>query len=175
MTTNAPRAPHLAALLSQHQVEITAAWAQMTQEIPGSRYGEYPLDEIRSWLALETQATLKTLSTGPYEPTEAYLRDIALITLESGFGIAGVIEGLLLFREAALPIIDRAYAEDEKQLERATTALDAYLRLKVGRFGYLYAEAMDRELRRSDPMARTGRQEAGRFSALPAQRLQEET
>jgi signal transduction histidine kinase len=148
MTTNAPRAPHLAALLEQHQDEIITIWAEMSQDIPGSRYGDYALGEIRAWLTLETEATIKTLSTGSYEPTEAYLRDVALGSLESGFGIAEVIEGLLLFREAVLPVLRRAYAGDDSQLDAATALLDAYLRLKVGRFGHLYAEAMDREMRR---------------------------
>ena len=155
MTMNAPRAPELAALLNQHQDEITIAWAKMMQQIPGSRYGAYSLEQIRSWLSLETEATLKTLSTGSYEPTEAYLRDIALGSLEAGFGIAELIEGLLLFREAALPVIHRTYAEKDPQLDRAIAVLDAYLRLKVGRFGHLYAEAMDRELRRSEQRFRT--------------------
>jgi signal transduction histidine kinase len=148
VTAKAPKAPYLAALLDESRDEITLSWAKMSQEIPGSRYAEYTLDQVRSWLFLETEATIKTLSTGSYEPTETYLRDIALGTLESGFGIAEVIEGLLLFRQAALPVIRRAYAEDEPQLDRAIATLDAYLRLKVGRFGHLYAEAKDREMRR---------------------------
>ena len=155
MTPNAPKAPQLAALLKQHQDEITAAWAEMSRDIPGSRYGEYTLDEVSAWLSLETEATLKTLTTGSYEPTEAYLRDVALGTLESGFGIAEVIEGLLLYREAALPYLHSAYGEDEVQLNRAVAALDAYLRLKVGRFGYLYAQAMDAELLDSEQRFRT--------------------
>jgi PAS domain S-box-containing protein len=155
MTPNAPKAPQLAALLRQHQEEITAAWARMSRDIPGSRYREYTLDEVSAWLSLETEATLQTLATGSYEPTEAYLRDVALGTLESGFGIAEVIEGLLLYREAALPYLYDFYGEDGVQLDSAIAALDAYLRLKVGRFGYLYAQAMDAELRSSEQRFRT--------------------
>ena len=155
MGTETPKAPEVAALLNQYQDEILAAWAKMAQRIPGSRYSQYTLDEIRTWLSLETEATIKTLSTGSYEPTKSYLRDIALGSLESGFGIAEVIEGLLLFREAALPIIQRAYPEDDGQLQETIAVLDAYLRFKVGRFGHLYAEATDRELRRSEQRFRT--------------------
>lgn len=155
MGTEAPKAPEVAALLSRHQDEILAAWAKMAQEIPGSRYRQYTLDEIRTWLSLETEATIKTLSTGSYEPTKSYLRDVALGSLESGFGISEVIEGLLLFREAALPIIQRAYPQDDGQLQETIAVLDAYLRFKVGRFGHLYAEATDRELRRSEQRFRT--------------------
>ncbi len=155
MTPNAPKAPQLAALLRQHQDEITTAWARMSQDIPGSRYSDYTLDEVSAWLSLETEATLETLSTGSYEPTEIYLRDVALGTLESGFGIAEVIEGLLFYREAALPYIHSAYGEDEALLNSAIATLDAYLRLKVGRFGQLYAEAMDAELLDSEQRFRT--------------------
>lgn len=155
MTPNAPRAPQLAALLRRHQDEITLVWARMSQDIPGSLYAAYPLDQIQEWLSLETAATLETLTTGSYEPTENYLREVALGTLETGFGIAEVIEGLLLYREAARPFIHGAYGEDEAQLNSAIAALDAYLRLKVGRFGYLYAQAMDAELRSSEQRFRT--------------------
>jgi PAS domain S-box-containing protein len=155
MTINAPKAPNLADLLDQHRDEILAAWARSAQRLPDSRYSQYTLEEICAWLSLETEATLETLSTGSYEPTEAYLRNIALGSLEAGFGIAELIEGLLLFREAALPVIHRAYAQDGAQLEAAIAVLDAYLRLKVGRFGHIYAEAMEAELRRSEQRFRT--------------------
>ncbi len=155
MTIKAPKAPQLADLLDQHQDEITTAWAKMSQDIPGSRYSEHTLDEVRTWLSRETEATLKTLSTGSYEPTEAYFRDASLGSLEAGFGIAEMIESLLLFREAALPVLQRAYTGDDAQLNAAIAVLDAYLRLKVGRFGHIFAEAMEAELRRSEQRFRT--------------------
>ena len=155
MTINAPKAPQLADLLDHHRDEILGAWAESAQRLPDSRYSQYTLDEIRTWLSLETDATLETLYTGSYEPTEAYLRTISLGSLEAGFGIAELIEGLLLFREAALPVLHRAYVDDNEQLNAAIAALDAYLRLKVGRFGHIYAEAMEAELRHSEQRFRT--------------------
>jgi PAS domain S-box-containing protein len=155
MATTAPRAPDLATLIDRHRDEITEAWARSSQRLPGSRYGEHPLSEIQSWLSPETDATVTTLSTGLYGPTEAYLQETALGCLEGGFGISEVIENLMLFREAALPFILRAYPPGAPQLDRALTALDAYLRFKVGRFGRYYAEAVDQELRRSEQRLRT--------------------
>jgi PAS domain S-box-containing protein len=155
MTMNAPRAPHLAALLAQHQDEITTAWAEETRGIPGSRYAQHSVDEIRSWLSDETEATVSTLSTGSFEPTEEYLRDVARGTLEAGFGISEVIEGLMLFRQAVMPVLFRAYPVGDPRFNDAISALDNYLRFKVGRFGTLYAEAVDMELRRSEQRFRT--------------------
>ncbi len=66
MTNSAPMAPHLAELLSQHRDEIATAWAKSVQSIPGSQYGQRSLSEVRSWLSLETEATVSTLATGSY-------------------------------------------------------------------------------------------------------------
>ena len=51
MITSAPRAPELAALLKRNQDEIKKAWAKISHDIPGSRYGAYSLDEIGAWLS----------------------------------------------------------------------------------------------------------------------------
>ena len=155
ITRQAPKAPHLAALLGRHQGGIATTWAEMVHNRPGTRYAEHPVAEIRSWLAHGVAAAVETLSSGSYEATDAYLWDMSLTRLRMGFDISEVIEGLLLLREATLPVIQQTYLAGSTEIDGARTALDTYLRFMVGRFGHRYAEAMDRELRESEERFRT--------------------
>jgi PAS domain S-box-containing protein len=71
------------------------------------------------------------------------------------FDISEVTEGLLLLKEAALPVIQQAYRIDSTERQEAISALETYLRFAVGRFGHLYAEAMEKELREIGERFRT--------------------
>jgi PAS domain S-box-containing protein len=155
MTRQAPKAPHLAALLDRHREEIATAWAEMAHNLPGTRYAEHPVAQIRSGLSRGVAAAVETLSTGSYEAVETHLRDISLARLQMGFDISEVTEGLLLFREATVPVIRQACLAGSAEFDEAMTALDTYLRFAVGRFGHLYSEAMERELRESEERFRT--------------------
>ena len=155
MTKEAPREPHLAALLDQHQDEIASTWAEMAHNLSGTRYAEHSVAEIRSWLPRGVAAAVETLSTGSFEAVEAYLRDISLIRLQMGFDISEVTQGLLLFREAARPVIQRSFRAGSAELDHVMAAWDTYLRFLVGRFGHLYAQRMERELRQSEERFRT--------------------
>jgi hypothetical protein len=64
MSAKAPKTPHRAALLEENQDAITLSWAKLSQEIPGSRYPQDALAQVRTWLSLVSQATLKSLVTG---------------------------------------------------------------------------------------------------------------
>jgi PAS domain S-box-containing protein len=72
-----------------------------------------------------------------------------------GFDISEVTEVLLLFRDATLPIIEQPYPTGSTEFRETVFALDTYLRFVVGRFGHLYAEAMESELRESEERFRT--------------------
>jgi PAS domain S-box-containing protein len=66
-----------------------------------------------------------------------------------------VIEGLLIFKEAALPVIQQAGLTGSAEIDEAMTALDTYLRFVAGRSGHLYTEVMETELRKSEERFRT--------------------
>ena len=155
MTRQAPKLPHLAALLYQHQDDIATTWAEMAHNLPGTRYAEHSVAEIRSWLSRGVAAAAETLSTGSYETTEAHLGEISRTRLQMGFDISEVTEGLLLLKDAALPIIQQACRSGSEEIHEAIAALESYLRFAVGRFGHLYAKAMERELRESEERFRT--------------------
>ena len=155
MREQAPKAPYLADQLHDHQDEIAAAWAEQIGKLPDSRYGAYPQAEVLGWASKGVSAAIQALSTGSYEPAEIYLQDISLTRLQMGFDISEVIQALLLLKESALPVIEQASLDGPFDCAQAAAALDRYLRFVVGRFAYLYAQAMDRELRQSEERFRT--------------------
>ncbi len=155
MKAQAPKAPYLAGLLRDHQDEIAAAWAEQVRNLPNSRYGHYALDEVLTWLSRGVAAAIEALSTGSYEATEAHLGDISPTRLQMGFDISEVTEALLLFKESTAPVIKKACLDGSIEFDAAMAVLDKYLRFAVSRFGHLYAEAMERELRASEERFRT--------------------
>ena len=155
MTRQAPKAPHLAVLISRHKDEIAATWAEMAHNLSGTRYADHSVAEIQSWLSRGVMAAVETLSTGSYEGAEIHLRDISLTRLQMGFDISEVAEVLLLLREAILPVIQQAHSIGSAEFSETVSTLDTYLRFVVGRFGHLYAEAMESELRESEERFRT--------------------
>jgi PAS domain S-box-containing protein len=155
MTRQAPKAPHLAAQLGRNQDHIASTWAAMTHNLSGTRYADHSVAEIQSWLAHGVAAAVETLSTGSYEAMEAYLRDMSSTRLQMGFDISDVTEGLLLFKDAALPSIQQTCRPDSPEIQEAIMALETYLRFAVSRFGHFYAEAMETELRESEERFRT--------------------
>ncbi|MBN1138240.1 MAG: PAS domain S-box protein [Anaerolineae bacterium] len=155
MTRQAPKVPYLAALLSQHQDDIASTWAEMAHSLPGTRYAEQPVAELRSCLLRGVAAAVETLSTGSYEATEAHLRDMSSTRSQMDFDISEVTEVLLLLKEAALPAIQQAYRADPVKIDKALTALEIYLRFAVSRLGHLYAEALEKELAESEERFRT--------------------
>ena len=155
MTRQAPKAPPLAALLSRHQDDIATIWAEMAHNLSSTRYAEHSVAEIRSWLSHGIAAAVETLSTGSYAATEDYLRELSHTRLQMEFDISEVTEGLLLLKEATLPVIQHAFPTGSAVSQDAITALETYLRYTVGRFGHLYAEAMEKELREIGERFRT--------------------
>jgi len=155
MKEQAPKAPYLADLLRAHREEVASTWAERVRDLPESRYRAYPRAEVLGWLSQGVTAAIETLGSGSYEPAEAYLRNISLTRLRMGFDIAEVIQALLLFKESALPVIELASLDGSIESGAATAVLERYLRFVVGRFGHLYAEAMETELRQSEERFRT--------------------
>ena len=134
------RDPNLTALLDRHRGEIATAWAEMVYRLPDSHYREQPLEELRASTMRGLWAIIEALSSGSYAALEAYLTDVSLTRLEMGFDISEVIEALLLSKDAALPVIWRAFPPSSVEAQEAIAQLDGCLRCMIGRFGKLYAE-----------------------------------
>jgi PAS domain S-box-containing protein len=127
----------------------------MVHALPDTRYRDYPMAELRTWLSRGLAVAIETLTSGSYQEMETYLRDISMARLQMGFDISEVIEALLLLREAALPIWTQDRPVQAPQACEELTHFDGYLRHLISRFGHLYAEAMDGELRQSEERFRT--------------------
>jgi PAS domain S-box-containing protein len=155
MTGETWRAPHLAALLAQNKAEIVTTWAGLARDLPGGRYAQHDLAELRAWFLPALEAAIETCASGSFAATEAHLHRVALDRLGMGFGIAEVIEGLLLLGEAVRRAVPGPGPVDGAGPEAVRPALDAYLRAAAGCFGQLYTQAMDRELRASEERFRT--------------------
>lgn len=136
----------LAALLSQCQEEIAAAWAEKVHRLPGAHYNQHSMGEIQAWGVRAISIAVETLSTGSTEAAEAYLGETSLARLQLEFDIGEVIEGQFLLRDAAWAVIVHGFAPGVAPSTADLTDLDAYLRFMVGRFGQLYAELMTRRL-----------------------------
>jgi len=113
------------------------------------------MPSIRSWRsALAFHGGLQPLLIpclrGCYEAAEVHLKDIARTRSQMDFDISEIAEVLLLLKDAALPVIQRAYPAGSTEIHEAITALETYIRFTVGRFGHLYAKAIEKELRESE-------------------------
>ena len=64
MKGQAPKAPYLAGLLRDHQDTIVADWVEQVYNLPNSRYGHYPKDDVMAWLSRGAAAAIEALSTG---------------------------------------------------------------------------------------------------------------
>ena len=150
MTRRAPQLPSLSVLLDRHRFEIASTWAELARNLPGSHYAEQALAETRACLLDGVGAAAETLSTGSYEATEAHLDDISRTRSHMDFDISEIMEALLLLKEAALPFMQETWPEGSTELKDAIVALETYLRFAAGRFGHLYAQAMQTELKESE-------------------------
>jgi signal transduction histidine kinase len=147
-TEQAVLASGLATVLELHREEIAVSWAERVHGVPDSRYGGQPLEELCASAMRGLGAMVDALATGSYTALESYLSDVCLARLQMGFGIAEVIEALLLCKNAALPLIRQAYPLDSPTPWALISELDACLRWMVGRFGELFATETRRILQK---------------------------
>ncbi|MGD8855318.1 MAG: GAF domain-containing sensor histidine kinase [Chloroflexota bacterium] len=136
----------LASLLEENQNEITMAWAEKAQKLPYSSHVEVPFEELVESLALGLAAMIEGLRTGSARAMESYLKGVALFRVGSGFDISEVLGTLLMLRDAALPVVLRAYSADFGQATLTINQLDASLRYMSTRLASLFAEGIERRL-----------------------------
>lgn len=154
MTGNVEPAKDLATLLELYQDEITATWAKKAHNQPGSRFGQVPLAELKLSAARGLVAFINSLKTGSPLALEAYLREVSLDRLASGFEISEVLEALLLLREAALPIVWRMYSSEPTKAMDASIQLDTGLRYMAARLATLYAKGIEQRLQEQQQQTR---------------------
>jgi signal transduction histidine kinase len=136
----------LAALLRQHQDEITTAWAELVQASPGSQYYALPPQDVRSLTLWGLRAIMESLETGSRVLLEEYLAGACPAGSEAAPDAAAVTEALLLCKDAAVPVIVDTCGPDSSKSWALISELDACLRWMAGRLASLFAAEMSRQL-----------------------------
>jgi signal transduction histidine kinase len=136
----------LAALLDQHRCIISEAWSADLHALPGTRYEDHPLRELRSWTDQGIAVAIEALARGSANVIDPYLLDVAQTRLHMGFGISEVIQGLLCLQEAVLPVLETQFPPGSPIAREMAAQLSQYQRFVAGRFGHLFSEALTRDL-----------------------------
>jgi signal transduction histidine kinase len=146
MTSDLRKMSELAVLLKSHEDEIAAAWAKEVHSIPSFHYQQYPLEKVTQWTTQGLTVIIESFTLGSSQVLEKYLNGTAFTRLQEGFPIYEVTEGLLLAREAILPVILGFYQTDSQKAIEALNQLDICLRYMVGYFGTIYSESLHNQL-----------------------------
>jgi len=133
-------------LLNQHQEEISKAWAEMVQALPGSPYSSLPPEDVRSLTLRGLEGIVESLETGSPAFLEEYLGDICAAGSDAIPDASTVTEALLLCKDAALPVIRDACGADSSAAWALVSPLDARLRWMVGRVTSMCMGEMRRQL-----------------------------
>ncbi len=135
MTAWSGRVPTLASMLRANDEAVSADWAWLVHNMPGSSYGGQPLDDLRASTSRGLRAIIEALHTGFDRALDSYLKEISLMHLNMGFEIAEVIEALLLFEVAALPVVWRSCTADSPKGREMADCIMRCSHWMAGHFG----------------------------------------
>jgi signal transduction histidine kinase len=148
MTVQIDAAPGLAALLTRQRDAIAATFVGRAGQLSGSRYGELPEEELRTSAERLVDAAAAALAAGSAEPLEEPLARLSRRRLRQGFDVGEVIEGLLIWREAALLAAWNSFPTSAPEAAAATSPIKACARIMIARLGQLFARVMQQDLER---------------------------
>ncbi|HKP54231.1 MAG TPA: GAF domain-containing sensor histidine kinase [Chloroflexia bacterium] len=150
------RCPALADLMEGYREEIVAAWVRLLYSMDDSHYldrhwthyRERPVTELQSAARNCVLGLVALFRTGDHERLAEYTEQMCEVQVGQGFDIAEVIEGHLLLKDAALPVIERESGWDlgDEASVKMLSALDAALRWLVIRFSKLYSMTLNSRL-----------------------------
>jgi signal transduction histidine kinase len=142
MEKNFGKPPDLDNLLSAHKKNIVDEWANKIMGLPGSHYSRYPIDEIKDWVSRDLDAIINVNKGGFEQATNAYLIETAAARQEDGFSIYDLTEGLLISKEAILPVIRSSFPENCIRTLDLVAQLDDRLRRLIVKLELIFSEAM---------------------------------
>ena len=140
-------AQQLAGTVREHKEEIAASLAERDRFLADSHYNHLSQEELRASARRALTALADALNTSTYTALDAYLTDVSLTRLRSGFDSGEVTEGLLLCKEAVLPVMLRIHGSDSALAWAMSAELDACTRWMAGRFNALYTAETKRRFR----------------------------
>lgn len=138
-------APAIAALLLSRLDEASSRWLDAVHRQSRNRYRDLPRDELAAIPRRGITAIAEALGSGSDSHVDAFLADIARARMRQGFSIGQVIDGLLLLREAALPVLAEAAPPGSLEGYENTARFERLVRYMLSRFSELFAEAMQQE------------------------------
>lgn len=162
--------PSLVEILKDHQDDIVAIWGVMLHELPNSHYNQVSMDTLTRQLRNDLKNITNYLDTGHNEILDAFLSSLSQERFNMGFRLQDVMQGILIAKEAILPIIWKAYPPGSYEKHDAIATLDGILRRMVGRFSELYNNeffASSQKQQRRTAMMLESIQNAGSSLELP--------
>jgi signal transduction histidine kinase len=136
----------LASLLRSYQDEISTTWAKSVRNLPESRYKEFSLADLENWALHWIVNIIEKLNTGSSQSLYEHVDKVVDARLEAGFQIYEVTEGLLLSKEAIMPVIWSLYSTNTSGAIEAIHQLDQVLRQIITRFEHYFSDAMHQQL-----------------------------
>ncbi|MCJ7548439.1 MAG: GAF domain-containing sensor histidine kinase [Anaerolineae bacterium] len=146
-------ARRLAALLEQHQQEITQAWVEVIHHLPDSLHCEQSPVEVHACVARGFDAVVAALTTNSRAAVRAYLTGACFSSVQMGFDVYAVIWALLQCRNAVLPILRGVNAADSTTAQTFVTQIDVVLCWMLSDLTELYTASEHRMLQ--EQQART--------------------
>lgn len=133
---------NLSDLLACHREEIASAWAARACALPGSRYAEWPFEELVAWARRALDAVMESERSGSAGALTAHASLLSRTRAEQNFEIEQVVEGLLLLGEEALPYIAEVSPNRPGEALKLAVQVQAALRSMAARFAASFASAM---------------------------------
>ncbi|KAB8143516.1 GAF domain-containing sensor histidine kinase [Chloroflexia bacterium SDU3-3] len=137
----------LAALLEQHQHELSHAWAALIQQRTGGLEALMPQQSMLEIAQQGLAALIDALATGSLQILDDYISDVCMWRLRPGYDSGEVVEALLLAKTAALPVLMSATGPSAEDAEAAIARFDSHIHWAIGRFTTHHAEAAAYDLR----------------------------
>jgi hypothetical protein len=147
LVTDLPR------LLDRHREDVAVAWSAAVRSLPSPRYAAQTDAALRDVIRRGLAAMSQTIASASHASLDEYLAELSATWYEQGFDTGEVVEGLLLWREATIRAVKRAYPNDSQASYAAVGELDPYLRYLISRFSQLYSVAINRDLREQKQQA----------------------
>jgi|GEM_PF-2053492 len=142
-------ASELRYVLERHAADIAAAWAELADRLPDSRYRKLPAAELARTAQLILEIVSQLAVTGRAVDLEKHLVALTVARLRQGFNVGEIIEMSLLGKEATLPFILAVFPAGSAPACAAIAQLDAYLRHIVGQYGRLMQRRLEAEQQRT--------------------------
>jgi signal transduction histidine kinase len=135
---SSPISPSLIDILKERQDDIVTIWCVMLREQSNTHYSEITHETLYQWLHSNLNAIIHYLENGQQEGLDAFLSTLSQERFKMGFSLPDMMQGILIAKEAALPILWEAYPPGSRAKQDAIANLDGILRHMVGRFSEFY-------------------------------------